>query len=106
MALNEKSTAFNIRQISSINTILENHTKSSHVGVGILEVEASKLEDSVFNLVLTQMKFDLQSFKVYQSKLQNYFSAVQHIKLDWRKKAFDTNRQVFVYRGLWCNTVD
>jgi hypothetical protein len=98
MALSEKSAVFNIRQIGSINEIMENHSRTSSTSVGVLHVEAGRLEESMFQLNYNQMQFDLAAYKVYTSKMENFFSAIQHIKLDWKKKAFDTNAKVHLRR--------
>ncbi len=99
MALSEKSANFACRSITTLTEILDRHTKAMP-SVNILSVETSKLEDSMWDLQMNQMKYDFQQFRVHKAKLENYFVAVQHIKLDWRKKAFDQNDKALRAEGL------
>jgi hypothetical protein len=58
MAYSEKSATFNVRQIGSIDALMETHTKVANSSVSILEVEATKLEECVFSLLMTQLRYE------------------------------------------------
>jgi len=92
MAVAERSSSFTCRCIATLCEMMDQHTKDAPHGAS-LSVEASRLEDSLWDLQLNQMKHDFQQFRVFRRRLDNFFSGVEHIKLEWRKKAFDQNNK-------------
>lgn len=93
LALAEKNCGFVPRDLPTLNELME-----AHVGGGpgaapaVLSIEQAQIDKASYDLTLRQMQYDLQAFKVWKGKMHNFRSTVDHIKLQWRLKAYESNK--------------
>jgi tRNA nucleotidyltransferase/poly(A) polymerase len=91
MALAEKSSSFTVRQIGTLSDLMDGHSRTTPVTSQAISIESGKIEEATWELNMNQMKYDLQAFLVFKAKMEHFFSAVKHIKLDWKMKAYEEN---------------
>lgn len=71
--------------IGTLRTLIESHKASTPIQApAAMLVENEKIERASFDLVVKQMKFDFQAWRVLSSKMDNYTNYIGHLKLQWR----------------------
>jgi hypothetical protein len=92
MALADKADKFVVRDIPTLAEIMDTHSGVAPVAAPFqMQVDKSELERSMFDLNLKQLEYDLQAWKVLDTKLGNYSSTVSALKTDWRLGAWKEN---------------
>jgi hypothetical protein len=93
MALHERSDSFTVRSCSTLAALIESHMKVMPVQASSsVSVSSSSVEAAMFELHMSQIQYDLQACRVFKTKMSTFFGALNHVKLDWKLKAFKENR--------------
>jgi len=93
LALAERADKFHPRDIPSLHDVMEAHTGRAPVGAGTqMIIEKTQIEKSTFDLHMKQLEFDFQSWKVFDNKMANFFSARSHIQRQWKLDALTENK--------------
>ena len=58
-----------------------------------MTVKSSAIEESSFKLNMTQMEYDFQAWKVFDSKMDSLQTPIAHTKLQWRLQARAENEE-------------
>ena len=83
MAMSDNVETFKVKDLPSLAAIMACHQDTAPViAPTSLAVERAKLEESSFNLLMEQLAYDLKAYLVWKGKMQNFHSALAHIKLD------------------------
>lgn len=92
VALNEKSDKFHARDIPTLNSLMNGHSKTTPVEPGItLTVAADSVEQAEWELIEKQMAYDFKAYTVYDLKMKSFFTARDTIKQEWRKTTHESN---------------
>ena len=67
----------------------DNHNPAASVlSSNDMDVSRRNLESKELDLLVEELDFDVQSYKVYESKLQNHHVTVQHQRDAWANKRY------------------
>ena len=90
----EKRQSLNVNDIRFFRDVIESHQgKTPVVDSGAVELQLSQLDFDKYQLTVKQLDYDIQAFRTYKSKLNNYDTNVHHTKVDWRKKRQEEAKQ-------------
>lgn len=88
-----KDPSFNVRDVPVLADLMETHVGGQSVNIKLasdkLRADQVQLEKSQFDLLMNQMEYDCQSWRVYKSKLGSHAKAVYGQKLTWKSKQHD-----------------
>ena len=95
MAIADKNERFTLRDIPTLAEIMDTHSGDTPVAEPCkMSVDKAELERSTFELNMKQLEYDLQAWRVLDSKLSNYVGAMNTMKTDWRLNAWKDNMDV------------
>ena len=98
-ALADKDDKFLPRDMGTLRRIMEEHcgrtgvTLAAVTTAGMLDSQNAAIEKDTFDLMMKKMAYDVQAYKVWLGKLNNYEHAVQAQKLDWARQARTQNSE-------------
>lgn len=104
LAMTEKVDKFHPRMIGTLNALMDAHSGKAPITEGaMMQIEKGQIEKSTFELHMKQLEYDLQTFKVFDSKMNNFFTARDHILRQWKLDALTENRKaVDHYMSSFC----
>ncbi len=93
-ALADKKDDYLPRSLPSLRQLMDDHSQKQ-LGTGAASsgqnIEWSAIEADAFDLHKKKIQYDLQAYRVWQSKISNYAAAVEHQKLEWARQAAENN---------------
>ncbi len=60
---------------------------------GTVELRITQLDQDKFQLVLSQLSYDMNAFRIYKKKIEDVQTNVRHVKMEWQKKRHEENQQ-------------
>ena len=107
MANSEQQGRFKVTDILTLQEIMDAHTGSRPITTSVqMTVQSSAIEESSFKLNMTQMEYDFQAWKVFDSKMDSLQTAIAHTKLQWRLQARAENEEAVKKVDGWLYAAD